>query len=63
MFRRSCLLVLPVLPVLAAVQAVIAAEPAPAPGGQPELEEVLVYGIYYRNRTTDTAPVLSYDLE
>ena len=28
-----------------------------------ELDEVVVYGIVYRNRTTDTAPVLSYDLE
>jgi len=51
------------LPVLAAVQGAIAAEPPAAPAGDSELEEVLVYGIYYRNRTVDTAPVLSYDLE
>ncbi len=40
---------------------VFAAEPAPT--ADSELDEVVVYGIVYRNRTTDTAPVLSYDLE
>ncbi len=39
--------------------AAMTAETAPAD----ELSEVVVYGIVYRNRTTDTAPVLSYDLE
>ena len=33
------------------------------PSADSELDEVVVYGIVYRNRTTDTAPVLSYDLE
>lgn len=28
-----------------------------------EIEEVVVYGIRYRNHTNDTAPTLSYDLE
>jgi outer membrane receptor protein involved in Fe transport len=58
-FRRLPLLV---LPVLAAVQAAIAAEPQTNPADE-VLEEVLVYGIYYRNRSAATAPVLSYDLE
>jgi outer membrane receptor protein involved in Fe transport len=58
-FRRFPLLV---LPVLAAVQAATAAEPQAAPADE-VLQEVLVYGIYYRNRSADTAPTLSYDLE
>lgn len=59
MSSRSCL----ILPILAAVQAAAAAEPPAAAQPDTELEEVLVYGIYYRNRTTDVEPVLSYDLE
>jgi outer membrane receptor for ferrienterochelin and colicin len=58
--RRSRLLI---LPVLAAVQAAIAAEPPASAGDSEELQEIVVYGIYYRNRTEDIAPVLSYDLE
>jgi outer membrane receptor protein involved in Fe transport len=42
-----------------AAPSAMTAETAPAD----ELSEVVVYGIVYRNRTTDTAPVLSYDLE
>jgi outer membrane receptor protein involved in Fe transport len=53
-----------VLPVLAAQPAVAGETPdAASPENDAQLEEVLVYGIYYRNRTTDVAPVLSYDLE
>lgn len=52
-----------VIPVLAAVQAAIAAAPATQAGAAEELEEIVVYGIHYRNRVEDAAPVLSYDLE
>lgn len=57
MLRRTALIA---LPVLAAVQVAIGAESAPV---EDELQEVVVYGIYYRNRTTDVEPVLSYDLQ
>ncbi len=40
------------------------AQTAPAGDEQlKEIEEVVVYGIRYRNHTDDTAPTLSYDLE
>ncbi|MFM1816662.1 MAG: hypothetical protein RLZ44_1217 [Pseudomonadota bacterium] len=52
--------------VLAAVAAAIPQFVLGAEAAAPtvdDLDEVVVYGIVYRNRTTDTAPVLSYDLE
>jgi outer membrane receptor protein involved in Fe transport len=45
-------LTLPGLPVVAAEDADLV-----------EVSEVVVYGTHYRDRTADTAPVLSYDLE
>ncbi len=47
-------LVLPGLPVAAEEENSTAVE---------EVEEVVVYGTRYRDRTADTAPVLSYDLQ
>jgi outer membrane receptor protein involved in Fe transport len=50
--------------VAAALPQLVLAQAAPADGEQlKEIEEVVVYGIRYRNHTDDTAPTLSYDLE
>lgn len=41
----------------------LVAAPAPSEPAAGGLDEVIIQGIVYRNRTTDTSPVLSYDLE
>lgn len=61
---RSLLLAALALPTLSGVaQAQVTAEGTTAAEQPKEVDEVVVYATRYRDRTEDTPPVLSYDLE